>query len=70
MAYVKAICRVGLVSEPERDTILDGLAKVAAEWEAGAFALKANDEDIHTAVERRLKEIVGSVGGKLHTGRR
>ena len=40
-----------------------------AEFEAGTFELKPGDEDIHTAVERRLTEIVGAVGGKLHTGR-
>ena len=40
-----------------------------AEWAAGAFIIKQGDEDIHTANERRLTELVGSVGGKLHTGR-
>ena len=39
------------------------------EWAAGTFAEQPNDEDIHTANERRLTEIVGPVGGKLHTGR-
>jgi hypothetical protein len=42
---------------------------VAAEWEAGSFEIKSGDEDIHTANERRLSELVGAVGGKLHTGR-
>ena len=42
---------------------------MAAEWEAGAFEIKSGDEDIHTANERRLSELVGAVGGKLHTGR-
>ncbi len=42
---------------------------MAEEWRAGAFEIKQGDEDIHTANERRLSEIVGSVGGKLHTGR-
>lgn len=40
-----------------------------AEFSADTFELKAGDEDIHTAVERRLTEIIGEVGGKLHTGR-
>jgi len=43
--------------------------QVAAEWQAGAFVVKSGDEDIHTANERRLTELVGAVGGKLHTGR-
>ena len=39
------------------------------EWAAGTFAVKDGDEDIHTANERRLTEIIGATGGKLHTGR-
>lgn len=46
-----------------------GSLQVASEWEAGGFEVKPGDEDIHTANERRLTELVGSVGGKLHTGR-
>jgi argininosuccinate lyase len=42
---------------------------VEGEWEAGAFKIVSGDEDIHTANERRLTELIGSVGGKLHTGR-
>jgi argininosuccinate lyase len=48
---------------------VDGLESVAGEWESGVFEIKKGDEDIHTANERRLTELVGSVGGKLHTGR-
>ena len=44
-------------------------AQIAAEWKAGGFVIKQGDEDIHTANERRLTELVGAVGGKLHTGR-
>ena len=43
--------------------------QVASEWESNSFEVKPGDEDIHTANERRLTEVVGSVGGKLHTGR-
>lgn len=43
--------------------------QVAAEWAAGKFVVKPGDEDIHTANERRLTELIGAVGGKLHTGR-
>ena len=39
------------------------------EWQANSFVIKSNDEDIHTANERRLKELIGDVAGKLHTGR-
>lgn len=43
--------------------------QVAEEWKAGSFVIKQGDEDIHTANERRLTELIGAVGGKLHTGR-
>ena len=46
-----------------------GLGAVAAELEAGEFEFAADDEDIHMAVERRLTELIGPLGGKLHTGR-
>lgn len=45
------------------------LLQVAQEWEKGEFTIQPGDEDIHTANERRLKEYIGSVAGKLHTGR-
>jgi argininosuccinate lyase len=69
MAYAEALARAGLISEPERAALLDGLERVAREWRAGTFALQSGDEDIHTAVERRLGELAGLVAGKLHTGR-
>lgn len=84
VAYIKGSCKIGstvawvvrlltsiagLVTEAERDTILGGLEAVRKEWADGTFKLEPADEDIHTANERRLKEIVGPVGGKLHTGR-
>ncbi|KAJ9522528.1 hypothetical protein QJQ45_008364 [Haematococcus lacustris] len=68
-AYAKALARVGILTAEEADTLVKGLSTVAAEWKAGEFVIKSGDEDIHTANERRLTELVGSVGGKLHTGR-
>jgi len=69
MAYARAIAQVGVLTDAEAETIIDGLQQVLGEFEAGTFELKPEDEDIHTAVERRLTELVGAVGGKLHTGR-
>jgi argininosuccinate lyase len=69
MAYANAIAAAGLLTADERDTLLAGLEQVAEEWRAGRFQLAPGDEDIHTAVERRLGELVGPVAGKLHTGR-
>ncbi|MBN3308281.1 ARLY lyase, partial [Amia calva] len=68
-AYVKALEKAGLVSRPEMEQILQGMGKVFEEWSKGTFEIKAGDEDIHTANERRLKELIGEAAGKLHTGR-
>ena len=68
-AHVETLQRAGVLEAAERDALLDGLDAVAAELEAGEFEFRAGDEDIHMAVERRLTEIAGPVGGKLHTGR-
>jgi argininosuccinate lyase len=69
MAYAKAIALAGIITQEEADTLVDGLEKVREEWASDQFVIKPGDEDIHTANERRLTELVGSVGGKLHTGR-
>lgn len=69
VAYAKAIHKVGIISEEEKNSLVEGLGKVSEEWANGTFELKPGDEDIHTANERRLTEIIGPTGGKLHTGR-
>ena len=69
VAYAKANAKIGIITQEEADTLVDGLQKVHEEWATGKFEIKPGDEDIHTANERRLTELVGSVGGKLHTGR-
>ena len=69
MVYARALSEAGVISNGEAETIVDGLRQVLKEFDADRFELAAGDEDIHTAVERRLIEIVGDVGGKLHTGR-
>ena len=69
IAYAKAIAAAGVISADEAQTLVEGLQAVLDEFNSGTFELKPGDEDIHTAVERRLTEIVGAVGGKLHTGR-
>ncbi|HKE97335.1 MAG TPA: argininosuccinate lyase [Actinomycetes bacterium] len=68
-AHVRALVRAGVLDREEGALLLDGLARVAAELAAGSFAWAAADEDVHTAVERRLTELVGAAGGRLHTGR-
>ena len=68
-AHVRMLAHVGLLTEVERDSVLSALDTVAAEMAAGSFLFVASDEDIHTAVERRVTEIAGAAGAKLHTGR-
>lgn len=70
IAYAHALARAGILAHAEATVLEGGLRRVAEEWAAGTFVLKDGDEDIHTANERRLGELVGSVAGKLHTGRR
>ena len=69
MAYAQALARAGVITDEEADILQDGLDEMRAEFTQNRFELKASDEDIHTAVERRLSELVGEVAGKLHTGR-
>ncbi|HEX7594229.1 MAG TPA: argininosuccinate lyase, partial [Anaerolineae bacterium] len=69
VAYAKALARAKIITDAERDSLIDGLSRVKQEFDARAFKATPSDEDIHTAVERRLGELVGAVAGKLHTGR-
>jgi argininosuccinate lyase len=69
IAYSKALEAAGVLSAEEGSSIRSGLESVRAEWAAGTFEVKDGDEDIHTANERRLTEIIGPAGGKVHTGR-
>ncbi|MDX2378387.1 MAG: argininosuccinate lyase, partial [Acidimicrobiia bacterium] len=68
-AHVRGLARVGLLSEIELDQVLDALDRVADELADDRFVFVDSDEDIHTAVERRVTELAGPAGGKLHTGR-
>ncbi|PFH50679.1 hypothetical protein AMATHDRAFT_3756 [Amanita thiersii Skay4041] len=69
IAYAKALARVGILTQDEASKITGGLQQVGQEWANGVFQIKDDDEDIHTANERRLSELIGALGGKLHTGR-
>ncbi|KAF0502368.1 argininosuccinate lyase [Gigaspora margarita] len=68
-AYAKALAKRGIITSNECELLVDGLKKVLEEWRSNSFKIQPGDEDIHTANERRLGEFVGSVAGKLHTGR-
>jgi argininosuccinate lyase len=68
-AYAQALARANLLTEEEVRQIVAGLDAVKREWKNGQFVIQNGDEDIHTANERRLTELIGAVAGKLHTGR-
>ena len=68
-AHAKMLASAGIISGADRDALLNGLDRVADELDSGEFPFREDDEDIHMAIERRLTEIAGPVGGKLHTAR-
>jgi argininosuccinate lyase len=59
----------GIISEEDRDQIQQGLEQVRRELSDGTFPFAEDDEDIHMAIERRLTQIAGPAGGRLHTAR-
>jgi argininosuccinate lyase len=69
IAWAEALATAGLLTSDERDLLVRGLEQVRHEFAAEQFAAQPGDEDIHTAVERRLGELAGPVARKLHTGR-
>nr|XP_060612895.1 argininosuccinate lyase isoform X2 [Anolis sagrei ordinatus] len=69
IAYAKALEKAGIISKSELEKILSGLEKILEEISKGELVIVKTDEDIHTTVERRLKELIGDVAGKLNTGR-
>jgi len=68
-AHARMLAAQGIFSTEDRDILLAGLDAVEAELVAGEFPFAPDDEDIHMAIERRLTELVGAVGGRLHTAR-
>ena len=69
IAHALMLGAKGIVKREEAEELVRGLETVLAEVESGRFSWTLSDEDVHTAVERRLREIVGDVALKLHTGR-
>ncbi len=69
VAHASMLAAQGIISASDRDELHRGLEQVSRELTDGSFPFAEADEDIHMAIERRLTEIVGPVGGKLHTAR-
>lgn len=68
--YTQGLNKLGLITEDELQEIHKGLEVIRKEWQENVFVEKPGDEDIHTANERRLGEIIGKhIAGKVHTGR-
>jgi argininosuccinate lyase len=68
-AHARMLAARGIIAESDRDELLAGLDAVAVELEEDRFPFEPDDEDIHMAIERRLTELAGPVGGRLHTAR-
>ncbi len=69
LAWAEALQQAGLLTAEEQQRLAAGLQTIAAEFAEDRFRFADEDEDIHTAVERRLGELIGPLAGKLHTGR-
>ncbi len=69
IAWAGAIFESGIITKDEFGMICSGLHQISKEFSNEIFHYSPSDEDIHTAVERRLTELIGPTGGKLHTGR-
>ena len=69
IAQAEMLSAQGIIDAQSAEAIIQGLRKVKAEIDAGAFTFKASLEDIHMNVEARLAEIIGPPAGRLHTAR-
>ncbi|MGH8958475.1 MAG: argininosuccinate lyase [Acidimicrobiia bacterium] len=69
IAHVEMLTKVGVLGADEGADLERGLREMAEEAATDSFRFLDTDEDVHSAVERRLVELIGEVGGKLHTGR-
>jgi len=69
IAHARMLGRRGIIDGTDADALINGLWAILDEVDRDAFALTIEDEDVHTGVERRLRELIGPVAGRLHTGR-
>jgi len=69
IAHAKMLAKQRIISAREATRIVRGLERIRREIDAGRFAFSPGDEDIHMNIERRLTELIGAAGGKLHTAR-
>jgi argininosuccinate lyase len=68
-AHARMLAHTGIISAQESDAIVQGLEQIRQDYRQGIFLPSVDDEDVHFAVERRLTELIGDAGKKLHTAR-
>lgn len=68
-AHARMLARVGLLARPDAEALVAALAEIAAEGRAGAFTIRPEQEDVHTAIEQALVERLGEAGKRIHLGR-
>ena len=69
IAHATMLAKVGLITDAERDAIVEGLKSIERDIEAGSFVFDESLEDIHMVIEDALTKRIGEPGKKLHTGR-
>ncbi len=69
IAHATMLCKIGILTEKERDSIFQGLQQISEEILRGEFQWSVKQEDVHMNIEARLTELIGIAGKKLHTGR-
>ena len=69
IAHARMLGKQGIIAIEDADAIIEGLWLILGEVESGDFHLTIADEDVHTGVEKRLRELIGATAGRLHTGR-
>ena len=69
IAHAEMLAQQGLLSDDDLQQIRDGLRALAEDFSAGKWQVRLEDEDVHTALESRLTEMIGAAGGRLHLGR-
>ncbi|CAG9798630.1 unnamed protein product [Chironomus riparius] len=69
LAYSKILCQTGILEQAEFEMIQSAFQIISREWDGGMIELRDDDEDVHSVNERRLTEIIGEIGKKIHTGR-
>ena len=69
IAHAEMLAKQGLLSDEDCETIVAGLEKLLNQYDAGEWQIRLEDEDVHTALESRLTDLIGAAGGRVHLGR-